>query len=162
MGRDKGLLLKDGVTWAGYMADKLTAFGIPVVFSVNPLQADKYALALPGARLVPDSGDAAGPLKGLLSVHERYPGYDLLLVGCDMLDLDGATLIQLTDEWEKGGHAFYGYREGGFFQPLCGIYTAAGLMGVHAISSLQQLLRQGKTKSLVILNNEAFRNYNTL
>jgi len=49
MGRDKGLLEKDGIPWARYMADRLMPYNLPVVFSVNPSQADAYAHAMPGA-----------------------------------------------------------------------------------------------------------------
>lgn len=159
MGRDKGLLEKDGITRAGYMAAKLDCCGIPVVFSINASQADRYAIALPGARLVTDRVDSGGPLKGLLSVHERFPGNDLLLLACDMLDMDGATLTGLIDAWQAGGYDLYVYQEGAFFQPLCGIYTSIGIDAFNA-TSLQQMLLRGKTKSLVIKNNEAFRNYN--
>jgi len=162
MGWDKGLLLKDGAPWVKHMADKLAAYGIPVVFSVNTSQIDAYTAALPGARLVADSAAADGPLKGLLSIHEQFPDKDLLLLACDMLDMDAVTLQRLIDAWREGGYELYSYCEGTFFEPLCGIYTAAGLAGKQVAPSLQNLLRQGKTKSLVMVNNEAFRNYNTL
>ena len=162
MGRDKGLLEKDGIPWARYMADRLMPYNLPVVFSVNPSQADAYAHAMPGDRLVTDSVAADGPLKGLLSVHEQFPDKDLLLLGCDMLDMDAPTIERLIEEYCNNGYNFYAYVENGFFQPLCGIYTAGGLAGPPTAVSLQQLLRQGKTKSLVITNNEAFRNYNKL
>ena len=104
MGRDKGLLQKDGAPWARYMADRLMPYKLPVVFSVNTSQVDAYTLALPGARLVADSVAAGGPLKGLLSVHEQFPDKDLLLLACDMLDMDTATLNPLVDAWRTGGY----------------------------------------------------------
>jgi len=162
MGRDKGLLEKDGVPWAKYMADKLMAYDLPTVFSVNASQIKAYTLALPGARLVVDSVAADGPLKGLLSVHKQFPDNDLLLLACDMLDIDGPAIQQLIETYHKGGYDFYAYAESIFFHPLCGIYTVRGLADSHTAASPQQLLRQGKTKSLVMVNNEAFRNYNTL
>lgn len=162
MGRDKGLLIKDGIPWAEHMANLLTRCHLPVVFSVNASQLAAYANSLPGARLVADNGTADGPLKGLLSVHEQFPDKDLLLLACDMLDMEEHTIKQLVEEYRKEDYNFYAYVENNFFQPLCGIYTATGLTGPHDALSLQQLLRQGKTKSLVITNNEAFRNYNTL
>ena len=171
MGRDKGLLQKDDIPWAKHMADKLMANGLPVVFSINASQADTYALALPGARLVVDNMAAGGPLKGLLSVHEQFPDKDLLLLACDMIDMDAATIERLMEAYlTDDAHAFYAYREGDFFEPLCAIYTSAGLAAPHTaalagdlqVPSLQQLLRQGKTKSLPILNNQGFRNYNKI
>jgi molybdopterin-guanine dinucleotide biosynthesis protein A len=162
MGRDKGLIQKDGIPWARHMADKLTPHNLPVVFSVNSWQWDQYTLALPGANLVTDGEIADGPLKGLLSVHEQFPDKDIILLGCDMLDMDSQTIGRLIEEHAKGGYDFYAYVDKGFFQPLCGIYTSSGLNDGIKYISLQQILRQGNTKSLVILNNEAFRNYNTL
>jgi molybdenum cofactor guanylyltransferase len=78
MGHDKGSLLREGIPWAQYMAGKLIPFGLPVLWSVNALQLDSYPAFLPADRLVPDNLPIAGPLKGLLSVHERFPSKDLL------------------------------------------------------------------------------------
>ena len=170
MGRDKGLLLKDGITWARVMADKLVNLGLEVVFSVNAGQVEHYNLQMPGAILVVDEIAIGGPLNGLLSVHTLFPDKDILLLACDMLDMDEATIAALLEVWHTGTDEFYAFAEGGIFQPLCSIYTAAALAAPHTaalmgrplVISLQQLLRKGKTKSLVPLRSEAFRNYNTL
>ena len=144
------------------MADKLSPFHISVVFSVNASQVSAYSAVVPDAPLVTDNVAVPGPLGGLLSVHEQFPGKDLLLLACDMLDVDMPTIGHLIASYSAGGYEFYAYREGAFFQPLCAVFTAAGLEhGVQA-PSLQLLLRQGKTKSLAILRSEAFRNYNSL
>jgi molybdopterin-guanine dinucleotide biosynthesis protein A len=162
MGRDKGLLLKDGIPWARHMADKLAPFHIPVVFSINALQVDAYSAFVPAAALVTDNVAVSGPLKGLLSVHEQFPRKDLLLLACDMLDVDTPTIDHLIASYSAGGYEFYAYRESDLFQPLCAVFTAAGVEHGMQEHSLQRLLRQGKTKSLAILRSEAFRNYNTL
>src|SRR5882724_9660756 len=163
MGRDKGLILKDGIPWARHMADKLAPFDMPIVFSINASQVDAYAAELPDVKFVVDNAAVPGPLKGLLSVHQQFPGRDLLLLACDMHDMDHATIFQIIDAYRAGGpYDFYAYREGAFFQPFCAIYTTAGLEGDVQELSLQALLRQGKTKCLAILKNEAFRNYNSL
>lgn len=165
MGRDKGLILKDGVPWALYMADKLTSFGLPVVFSVNAVQVDDYTVQFPGVRLLVDREviPAGGPLKGLLSVHRQFPDKDLLLLACDMIDMDQATIGQLVEAYRAGGgYEWYAYREDEFFEPFCAIYTAAGLETGMQELSLQQLLRRGRTKGLAVTNSEAFKNYNAL
>ena len=250
MGRDKGLLEKDGVTWAQYMADKLSGAshlnsssqeasspqqpdtsippffpppqypdtsipplfplpqqpdtsippffslpqhpdtdipstssspqlsdtGIPTFFSINPSQLSAYSRHIEPSRLIVDSSALsaiAGPLKGLLSAHEQFPGADLLLLGCDMIDLDEATIRTLIAAWSAPSadrYDFYVYATGDFAQPFCGIYTSTGLAAVHTISlqgrladfSLQSLLRKGKTLRMPIRSMEAFRNYNTL
>jgi len=162
MGRDKGLLLKDGIPWARHMADKLTPFQIPVVFSVNALQLDAYSAFVPAAAMVTDNAAVSGPLKGLLSVHAQFPHKDLLLLACDMLDVDMPAIDHLIASYSAGGYELYAYRESDLFQPFCAVYTAAGVEHGMQEPSLQRMLRQGKTKSLAILRSEAFRNYNTL
>ena len=181
MGSDKGSLLKEGIPWANYMAGKLVPSGLPVVFSVNALQLETYPAFIPSGQLVPDSLSVAGPLKGLLSVHERFPGNDLLLLACDMLDLDEATIGKMISVYregllpahgtpDRGKYDFYVYRDGEFIQPFCGIYTSRGLSAVYARAvqgelkefSLQSLFDDGKTKKLLIDRSGAFQNYNTL
>ncbi|MDO6431241.1 molybdenum cofactor guanylyltransferase [Flavitalea sp. BT771] len=162
MGRDKGLMLREGVPWARHMADKLSPFHLPVVFSINASQVDAYSAFVPAAALVTDNVPVSGPLKGLLSVHEQFPGTDLLLLACDMLDVDGPTIGHLIASYGAGGYEFYAYQESTFFQPLCAIFTAAALERGTQEPSLQMLLRHGKTRSLAVLRSEAFRNYNSL
>jgi molybdopterin-guanine dinucleotide biosynthesis protein A len=164
MGRDKGRILKEDIPWALYMADKLAPFRLPVIFSVNASQVDDYTVQFPAVRLVVDSAaaPAGGPLRGLFSVHERWPDKDLFLLACDMVDMDQGTIGGLLEAYRMGGpYEFYAYREEGFFQPFCAIYTAAGVKQNGQVHSLQELLRRGKTKSLAVLRSEAFRNYNT-
>ena len=171
MGQDKGLMTKGGVPWARYMADKLKPFDVPVVFSVNVSQVEAYSLQLPDARLVVDEVAVPGPLGGLLSVHTQFPDKDLLLLACDMIDMDATTIGRLVEAYLSGGvYAFFAYQEGEFFQPFCAIYTCGGLAAPHTaalegsleVISLQLLLRRGKTKILDIQHIEDFRNYNTL
>lgn len=183
MGRDKGLMLKEGIPWACYMAARLASQKVPVHFSINPSQLAAYSAFIPSSQLVVDSpglNAVFGPLRGLLSGHEKFPGSDLLLLACDMLEMDEGTLRPLIDLYESaeaGDGAptarsgdFFVYREKDFFQPLCGIYTSAGLALSHTLAlegrltdySLQSLLKKGRTVSLPIGRPEAFRNYNTL
>lgn len=163
MGRDKGRILKDGTPWALRMADKLAPFGLPVVFSVNASQVDDYTVQFPGIRLVVDEVDVPGPLKGLLSVHRQIPDKDLLLLACDMVDMDQDTIGGLLEAYRTGGpYVYFAYYDEGFYQPFCAIYTVAGLEGALGGNSLQGLLRVGRTKALDLPNSEAFRNYNTM
>src|SRR5215472_5246904 len=78
MGRDKGLLLKDGVPWAKYVGQRL--FGCTEVFySINSRQREAYSELFPANRLIVDALDIPGPLNGLLSAHRLMPGPDILL-----------------------------------------------------------------------------------
>jgi molybdopterin-guanine dinucleotide biosynthesis protein A len=181
MGRDKGLLPIGDTCWAVFMAGKLAPWSIPVVYSINPRQEVTYGALIPSERLVIDEVGLQGPLEGLFSVHKQLPGRDLLLLACDMPDLDAPTIQGLIDAYGKeDGYDFYVYQEevsggreeasGQFFaQPFCGIYTSAGLALAGASRhgngpgdlSLQSLLYKGKTKRLPLERIESFRNYNS-
>lgn len=156
MGQDKGLLQSAGRSWALRMGDKLTQQGLPVVYSINKTQIDAYSAALPSNLLVIDEDEHDGPLDGLLSVHHRHPDAHLLVVACDMQDLDVQTISQLIAAWREGGAEGYAYLIDGYLQPLCAIYTS-----FSSAVSLNALL---KSVSLRILKGDAaaFRNYNSL
>jgi molybdopterin-guanine dinucleotide biosynthesis protein A len=166
MGRDKGLLSHAGVPWALYVGRKLMA-RMPVYYSIRPAQREAYSAIIPPERLIPDALDIGGPLNGLLSVNRHVPGPDILLVACDMLDLDEATLGRLIAVWETRGSGspdvdFFAYGDERLWQPFCSIYTSRGLRKAKARDSLQSLLRVGPTQSLPITDPAAFANYNTL
>jgi molybdopterin-guanine dinucleotide biosynthesis protein A len=193
MGRDKGSLLKEGIPWAQFIADKLLPFQLPIVFSIHPKQRDLYSGSIPDGQFVQDALNALsvkGPLQGLLSVHAQFPSRDLLLLACDMLDLDEPTIRKIIDMYlldgmreeqhgkqrdgsndePPGEHDFFVYQETSFIQPFCGIYTSRGLDPLYTLAlegslrdfSLQSLLKKGRTRRLPIDRIEAFGNYNSL
>ena len=165
MGQDKGLLPKDGLSWARWMGEKILRLDIPVIYSIHPRQIAAYGEIFPAEQLIPDALDLPGPLNGLFTVHGRFPGRDILLLACDMLDMDAPTLQAVVDCYglEKG-YDFYAFGEGDWLQPFAAIYTAAGLDRVAAPADgrLQRLLRTGRTRRLEAVNSAAFNNYNTL
>ena len=164
MGRDKGLLITDGVPWAIRMGEKLKPWGIPVVYSINKGQYETYSAHLPGRRLVVDRLGIPGPMEGLLTVHAEYPTCDLLLLACDLQDLDEPTLSGLIESYGEGGQATaYVYRDAEGLQPLCAIYTKERLEVVRPTDvRLRSLLAGEGTKILEPVSEGAFRNYNTL
>ena len=170
MGSDKGLLLKDGIPWALHMGQKLSPWKIPVFYSINSGQHTAYKTILPERHLVIDSLNLPGPLNGLFSLHQRLPKTDILLLACDMIDLDEATINGLISEYRQGGQDFYAYGVPGNLQPFCCIYTAAALQKAWPLLlagqlhrySLQSLLRTGKVSTIEILKDEAFANYNSI
>jgi molybdopterin-guanine dinucleotide biosynthesis protein A len=153
------------------MAGKMAAWQIPVVYSINLRQEASYGAVISPELLVIDAIGLPGPLEGLFSVHKKLPGRDLLLLACDMPDLDTATVATLLDAYREEGDksAFFVFQDGSSFaEPFCGIYTAAGLAGAYQLAvagklsdlSLQSLLRRGPTKKIPITNKDVFRNYN--
>ena len=164
MGRDKGLLLTDGRPWVLHMGEKLRLQGLPVVYSINSLQTAAYSAILPAESMVVDTGEREGPLDGLFSVHRQFPRHDLLVVACDMQDLDAETLMGLIAAYHIEEADAYAYEVEGILQPFCAIYTAETLARAYQLmeaNSLQQLLHSGIIRRLPG-KVEAFRNYNTL
>ncbi|GGA87693.1 molybdenum cofactor guanylyltransferase [Puia dinghuensis] len=164
MGRDKGLLNTDGKPWALSMGDKLAHHQLPVVYSINKGQLPAYSAILSADSLIVDMDESQGPLNGLLSVHRQFPRHDLLLVACDMQDLDERTIMGLIAAYRIEEADCYAYEVEGYLQPFCAIYTAMALARADAtmrMDSLQAVLRSGNLRRLPG-EPAAFRNYNSL
>src|SRR5690606_41870089 len=95
MGKDKGLLPLGKDNWAQTAFHKLQKLNIPVCLSVNSKQIHAYIHFFSAEQLIKDETSAKGPLRGLLSVHLKYPNDDLLLLACDMTEMDTTTLETL-------------------------------------------------------------------
>jgi molybdenum cofactor guanylyltransferase len=171
MGMDKGLLPIRNTIRAKHMHEKLSSFHIPVVYSVNLEQVKDYREYISPEYMIVDNTEVEGPLNGLLSVQQKYPNTDLLLMACDMLDMDAATIDHLLKEYTSDRtYDFYVYQDEKFAQPFCGIYTGVGLQKVEGRImigrlnnySLQAVLEEGYTKHLTIKNKHAFRSYDEM
>ena len=172
MGRDKGLLITDGIPWAERMAEKLEPLGIRVVISINRGQYESYSAHLPGRTLVVDRLGVAGPMEGLLTVHAGYPDRDLLLLACDLQDLDEPILSALIKSYAgdiERRAAAYAYADAEGMQPLCAIYTrgmlSSQLRRVEAGETIdlrmRSLLIGEGTRVLATVPDRVFKNYNT-
>lgn len=169
MGKDKGLLLKEEQPWAVIIADKLADQGLEVVVSVSELQKQSYRGIFPKRTLIVDHIPIRGPLNGLLSVHQRFPDHDLLLMACDLTEMDKDTLDALIRTYrDQPGHEYYVYRHKGFAEPFCAIYTAGALasvlqqqeLGELKKYSLHERFENGNTLYLTIDDLSAFKNSN--
>ncbi len=171
MGTDKGLIQQGDQTWAQKVAGKMTELGFPVVVSINDKQIEDYGRLFPPDQLVIDSVDINGPLRGLLTVHQQFPHNDILLMACDLIDMDRVTIENLIAVAQaEQEYEFYAYENHGLLEPFCAIYTSNGLKAVsdktvhHALfqNSFQSVLANGKTRKVVLDNPVPFRNYNTM
>jgi molybdopterin-guanine dinucleotide biosynthesis protein A len=169
MGADKGLLPIRNTIWAKFMHEKLAPFHIPVIYSINPTQVKDYSEHISPECLVVDNTEMKGPLNGLLSIQQKFPKTDVLLMACDMLDIDTATIDHVLQEYKKDStFDFYVYQDEEYAQPFCGIYTGVGLekvdgrimIGRLEPYSMQSILDEGYTKRLKITHKNVFRNYN--
>jgi molybdenum cofactor guanylyltransferase len=165
MGRDKGLIQHAHRPWALLMGDRLLEHHLPVVYSINPRQTDAYSALISADQLLVDAAEWAGPLNGLLTIHRRFPANDLLLLACDMQDIDAASISGLISTYVAEQADFFLYEETGVLQPFCGIYTGDALARAadrEQDGSLQRLFRDGLVRRLPVTDPRAFRNYNTL
>ncbi|MEO5995284.1 MAG: molybdenum cofactor guanylyltransferase [Chitinophagaceae bacterium] len=169
MGSDKGLTPVQNTIWAKFMADKLSFLQSQVVFSVNENQLKKYSDFILPDELIVDDYEIKGPARGLLTVHTRFPDKNILLLSCDMLELDEFTIRNILLVYhQESGYDYYVYQDEDYAQPFCGIYTGKGLnkledlIGSQVLTgvSMQYVLNNGLTKRLVIERKEAFRNFN--
>jgi molybdenum cofactor guanylyltransferase len=172
MGSDKGLMKKGEHTWAETAFNKLKSIASAVVVSVNESQLLFYKNIFSQEDLIVDSVDINGPLKGVLTVHKKYPGKDLLVLACDLVDLDLEVLVYLLNEYEgkRNSYDFFVYKNNNEYEPLCGIYTSAGLKNILTIynsgnlkkSSMKYILDLGNTFPITLPEKfkNSFINYN--
>lgn len=172
MGHDKGLLIKNNQTWAIIAAQKLQNLCNGVLISINQTQFSQYSELFTPDSLVLDNPriPLQGPLLGLLSVHVQHPSQDLLIMACDMPDIDSCILKKLSDASKTHHQAICYIQSSGQIEPLLGIYKAQGLR--HIWQTIQQTpptkasmhwaLSLLKTNYLPIPQNEEpyFKNYN--
>lgn len=188
MGSDKGLLMQvdkplschsehieespinhlpDNKPWSVSVANKFTGLNVHFVVSVNSSQTQAYQNYFSADALVVDTEEKPGPLRGLLSVHEKYPDKDLLVLACDMIEMQQSTIQNLINNYiQSSVFDFYAYHNGKFWEPFCGIYTSKALEKFKyehtADFSMQHILNTGHTQKNEILDNNSFKNHNTL
>lgn len=171
MGKDKGLLQKNDVAWAQIVSYVFQSLNIPFVVSVNPAQQKDYSKIFESKILIPDNNlPVKGPLKGLLSIHATQPEKNLLLVACDMIEMEIATVDRLLKIYTSNPQFdFYGYQVANIIEPFCGIYSSVLLKKViHKAQnstleyySLQNVIKSGKQMILPVHEHKSFNNYNT-
>ncbi|WP_448634990.1 molybdenum cofactor guanylyltransferase [Pedobacter panaciterrae] len=174
MGKDKGLLQNGQETWAQQAFAKLSSLLIPVSISVNTQQLPIYQILFSTSSLITDDPalSIGGPLKGILSVHLIYPKEDLLVLACDMINMEVDLLDFLVHRYnDKSADALVFVNEQQP-EPLCGIYSAKALDKIYALYMNQELRKHSMKYALDQLDvrylpvsekwKAYFDNYNTL
>lgn len=172
MGSDKGLLKLEAKTWAQSAIDKLVTLEIPVKVSVNHHQLNEYAEVFSAEDLITDAStlDVHGPLLGVLSAHLQYPSEDLFVFACDMPLMEPALLKELFYLYQQNNADAFVFTNNGEPEPLCGIYTAKGLLTVFNMlqegkltkHSMKFMLEHLTVSSLTLTDEQKknFRNFN--
>jgi molybdopterin-guanine dinucleotide biosynthesis protein A len=173
MHKDKGLLMAGRITWAEKMALLLQPICDNLVISINPKQHD-YQSILGHYTLVKDDAslNIYGPLHGLLSVHQQFPGEDIFLLACDMQQMQAEVLDALAEKYRANPdyEAWVFLEPDGSPEPLAAIYSAkslASMLAKHLQTplprhSMKYLLEHLKVFSLTISGEWAtcFANFN--
>jgi molybdopterin-guanine dinucleotide biosynthesis protein A len=173
MGTDKGLIVNEARTWAQTAVDKLSTLNFPVKISVNEKQYDDYCKVFSDADLISDNKTIAikGPLLGVLSAHLQNPADDLIVFACDMLLMEPILLKELYTIYElhKNYDAFV-FMNNGEPEPLCAVYSAAGLSKIFTALKKNQLQKHSMKFAISLLTvfsaplqeeqKKYFRNFN--
>lgn len=141
MGVDKGLIKDhEGVLWVDRMLRICEELGLPTVVSINETQQAAYEAMVQKRHMVQDIHPGIGPLGGLLSVHNKLMDSDLLVLSCDMQDLDANLIFEVLKHHEQLGEydAVVPFQDG-FYQPFPGLYSAELLRKVAVLHHTQQL-----------------------
>lgn len=127
MGRDKATLPVQGLPMAVRIARAIEPAASPVVAIGRP----EPALAAAGLTVVADRHPGEGPLGGILTAFGWSPAPIVVVVACDLVDLDAATVRTLVEaiDGDPSLALVTAAREPGDAQPLCAawrIERAAG------------------------------------
>ncbi|MBZ5857371.1 molybdenum cofactor guanylyltransferase [Flavihumibacter profundi] len=174
MGSDKGMLQTDTGTWVQNSVALLSLCALPVIISVNPQQVTQYAEIFPREMLVEDNSrfNMRGPVCGLLSVHEKYAGKDLLILACDMPLMNKDVIQNLIDSYTiNQGYEGYVFIHDNKPEPLCAIYCSKALKRIAdqvnsaklIVKSMKYLISQMNCFYLNIPGEmlDCFRNMNS-
>lgn len=134
MGSDKGLICSEagGKVWANIARDKFSCVSVPSFLSVNQSQIGNYHLHFKEQDLIVDNPDLKiqGPLLGLLSTYLKHPRQDLMVIACDMINLNDIILKKLQDLYNSTNAEVIVFK-GERIEPLCGIYSSRGLNKIY-------------------------------
>jgi molybdopterin-guanine dinucleotide biosynthesis protein A len=134
MGRDKALIELDGITLLDRAVELLRPHAREILVMGDPA---KYAPA--HATVIADEQPDRGPLGGITTALARARYVRLLVVACDMPELNDRLLGFLKTELDKGFDAVVP-KNGDRIEPLAAAYHR------HAIEAFQACLKEGVLK----------------
>ena len=162
MGTDKGLILKDGQPWFLQIGNLIASLQLPVYFSIRTDQVDAYSMYVNKPSLIVDDSISEGPLRGVLSAFKEVDASGLMVIACDMPELEITVIESLLNAYAHNHNDFYAYHDGNFYHPFPAIYLRRGVDALPAAKSLQQLLQKGDTFDLSPPDPLLLRDYNQL
>jgi molybdopterin-guanine dinucleotide biosynthesis protein A len=174
MGNDKGMLSLQSATWAEQISAIITTVCHNCFVSVNEEQLLSYQKIFSAQNIITDNNSlqVKGPLKGILSAHLQHDSEDLLVVACDLIDMQSEVLnFLITQHKIKVDADISVYKNAGQVEPLCGIYSSNALHTLIGLVKEQKLAKYSMMYALeqvhtnyVLLPDQwkaSFTNYNT-
>lgn len=163
MGRDKALIERpDGIRQLDHIITLARSISPDILISTNSPE-----IVPSGDPILPDLNPGDGPLGALASFHHAHPDESVLLIGCDLFLLDGATVDQLIDAHNSDQTATcFKSRIDARPEPLCSIYESTSLAKVsQALDKndycARHFLESLEPKTLELSNPVALDNANT-
>ncbi|MBS1680497.1 MAG: molybdenum cofactor guanylyltransferase [Bacteroidetes bacterium] len=128
MGEDKGLRVRNKMTWTEIGLKNFSDIKLRSWVSINGNQIQLYSSRFPKVNFVVDDSNLniKGPLHGLSSAHIAFPEEDILLLACDLIDMQPYILNKLVAEFDYTDAKAMAFK-GEHIEPLCAIYSSAGL-----------------------------------
>ena len=163
MGQDKGLIQYKAKAHRYYMADMLKSVFTEVVISVP------FDFVIPDGstyKYIKDIVDDFGPLGGLYSLFNAFPGKSLLIIATDMPEVELGHVINLFENRDSNAIATCYKNADDFVEPLFAIweYSSAPIID-KLISenklSMRMILKNYKAHVIPIPNEKALININT-
>ncbi|MGI9236765.1 MAG: NTP transferase domain-containing protein [Woeseiaceae bacterium] len=165
MGQDKASLRRDGQSQLAYTVHLLDDLVERVFVSTRADQQNDAERSR--FNQIIDRYEGMGPVAGILSAMDEYPGIDWLVLACDLPNVDAVTLSKLLEK-RSADKPFSAYisSHDGLPEPLCAVYTAqsSGIVrgfveeGVHCP---RKILIRSDTLLLKQLNPSSLENVNT-
>jgi len=131
MGTDKSLLVYYQKPQHEHVADLLAPLCERVILCCNADQHKTFRTAYPKLTDLPQFA-GAGPMSGLLTAFETFPGNDFLVAGCDYPYLTTDELANFLHNTDKDLPAAAFYNPNGFYEPLLAWYSQSA---EHALSN---------------------------
>ena len=123
MGQDKALLVRDGRSQLAHIVALLESVVDRVFVSTRREQVTEKERKR--FEQIVDRYTDIGPVAGILSAMDEFPGTDWLVVACDLPNIDATTLRFLLDNRSQE-QPFTAFRSShdDLPEPLCAIYGA--------------------------------------
>jgi molybdopterin-guanine dinucleotide biosynthesis protein A len=122
MDTDKSLLVYYQKPQHEHVADLLAPLCERVILCCNAEQYKTFRTGYPKLADLPAFA-GAGPMSGLLTAFETFPGNDFLVAGCDYPYLTTDELANFLHDTDKDLPAAAFYNQNAFYEPLLGWYS---------------------------------------